>query len=125
MTSESMYPVLVIGHHHPDTDAICSALAYANFYHWQTGRDTVPCYLDQLQLPQEFDLPIGVLQRSLEAELLVGSADAVLNDRVWIATMIAETARTTIHARDVVIVGDQPEVQQAALAAGAGCLIVT
>jgi manganese-dependent inorganic pyrophosphatase len=33
MTSESMYPVLVIGHRHPDTDAICSALAYANFYH--------------------------------------------------------------------------------------------
>jgi manganese-dependent inorganic pyrophosphatase len=204
-----MYPVLVIGHHHPDTDAICSALAYANFYHWQTGRDTVPCYLDdlapetawllnhlglaapraiadvylrvadvmetqvpilrpdqtlreagqlmqlhqvralpvvggdgrllgliqrdtlaaryldQLLLPQEIDLPIGVLQRTLAAELVVGSADAVLNDRVWIATMTAETARTTIHAGDVVIVGDQPEVQHAALAAGAGCLIVT
>ncbi len=209
MSSESLYPVLVIGHRHPDTDAICSALAYANFYHWQTGRDTVACYLDdlapetawllnhlglappraiadvylrvadvmetqtpvlrpdqtlreagqlmqlhqvralpvvggdrrllglvqrdtlaaryldQLQLPEEIDLPIGVPQRSLEAELLVGSADAVLNDRVWIATMTAETARTSIGGGDVVIVGNQPEVQQAALAAGAGCLIVT
>ena len=202
-----MYPVLVIGHHHPDTDAVCSALAYASFYRWQMGRDAVACYLgdlapetawllnhlglpapraitdvylrvadvmetqvpvmrpdqtlreagqlmqlhqvralpvvgadhrllglvqrdtlaarylDQLQLPEEIDLPIGVLQRALEAELLVGSADAVLNDRVWIATMTAETARATIRAGDVVIVGNQPEVQQTALAAGAGCLM--
>jgi manganese-dependent inorganic pyrophosphatase len=209
MTSESLYPVLVIGHRRPDTDSICSALAYANFYHWQTGRDTVACclddlapetawllnhlglaapraiadvylrvadvmetqtpvlrpdqtlreagqlmqlhqvralpvvgsdrrlvglvqrdtlaarYLDQLQLPEEIDLPLGVLQRSLEAELLVGNADAVLNDRVWIATMTAETARASIGGGDVVIVGNQPEVQQAALAAGAGCLIMT
>ena len=48
MTGESMYPVLLIGHRHPDTDAICSALAYANFYHWQTGREAVACYLDDL-----------------------------------------------------------------------------
>lgn len=209
MPGESIYPVLVIGHRHPDTDAICSALAYADFYHWQTGRDVVPCYLDdlapetiwllnhvglaaprpiadvylhvadvmqtqipilrpdqtlreagllmqlhevralpviggdgrllgliqrdtlaaryldQLQLPQEIDLPIAVIQRTMAAELLVGSADAVLNDRVWIATMSAETARSTIRAGDVVIVGNQPEVQHAALIAGAGCLIVT
>src|SRR5262249_29593901 len=51
--------------------------------------------------------------------------EAVLNGRVWIATMTAETARATIRAGDVVIVGNQPEMQQAALAAGAGCLIVT
>jgi manganese-dependent inorganic pyrophosphatase len=49
----------------------------------------------------------------------------VLNDRVWIATMTPEIARATICDGDVVIVGNQPEVQQAALAAGAGCLIMT
>jgi len=209
MTGESLYPVLVIGHHHPDTDAVCSALAYAGFYRWQTGRNTIPCYLDdlapettwllshlgldaprpmndvylrvadvmeaqvpmlrpdqtfreaghlmqahqvralpvvdgdqrlvglvqsdtlaaryldQLQLTGQIDLPVGLIQRTLEADLLAGSADAVLNDRVWIATMTDATARATIGAGDVVIVGDQPEVQQAALEAGAGCLIVT
>src|SRR5689334_1078231 len=159
MTSESKHTVLVIGHHHPDTDAVCSALAYASFYHWQTGREAIPCYLDdlapetawlltylgleapraisdvylrvadvmetqvpvlhqhqtlreagqlmqkhqvralpvidgdrrlvglvqsdtlaaryldQLQLPEEIDLPAEVLQRTLAAELLVGSAN--------------------------------------------------
>jgi len=48
MTIDSNQTVLVIGHHHPDTDAVCSALAYASFYHWQTGQDAVACYLDDL-----------------------------------------------------------------------------
>jgi manganese-dependent inorganic pyrophosphatase len=209
MTIESAQAVLVLGHRNPDTDSVCSALAYASFYRWQTGRETVPCYLDdlapetawllsylglapprpisdvylrvadvmetqvpsldgaqtlreagqlmqrhhvralpviegnrrligivqndtlaaryldQLQLPQEIDLPIGTLQRTLEAELLAGPPDAVLNDRVWIATMTSETARTSVGAGDVVIVGNQRDVQEAALAASAGCLIVT
>ncbi|NTW01034.1 MAG: putative manganese-dependent inorganic diphosphatase, partial [Oscillochloris sp.] len=43
-----MDTVLVIGHRNPDTDAICSALAYAHLYRWQTGRDAVACYLDDL-----------------------------------------------------------------------------
>jgi manganese-dependent inorganic pyrophosphatase len=209
MTEESLHPVLVIGHHHPDTDAVCSALAYASFYRWQTGRNTIPCYLDelapetawllnhlgleaphaigdvylrvadvmerqvpmlrpdqtlreagylmqahqvralpvidnvgrlvgliqsdtlaaryldQLQPPEEIDLPVSILQRTLEAELITGSAEAVLHDRIWIATMTTETAQATIGHGDVVIVGNQPEVQQMALAAGAACLIVT
>jgi manganese-dependent inorganic pyrophosphatase len=209
MTIETSQAVLVIGHQNPDTDAACSALAYASFYHWQTGLDAMPCYLDdlapettwllnhlglapprsisdvylrvadvmetnvpilrpdqtlreagqlmqlhhvralpvvegdgrligivqndtlaaryldQLQLPEEIDLPVGTLQRALEAELLAGRADTVLNDRVWIATMTGETVRASVGDGDVVIVGDQPAVQQAALAVGAGCLIVT
>jgi manganese-dependent inorganic pyrophosphatase len=204
-----MHPVWVIGHRNPDTDAICSALAYAQFYQWQTGRTAIPYYLDelapetlwllahldlaapetatdvylrvadvmdshvpvlhpnqtlrdagllmqehavralpvvdadnrlvglvqrdalatqyleQLQLPEAVDLPARVIQRALGAELLAGSTDAVLSDRVWIATMTAETAQATIGVGDGVIVGNQPDVQQAALVAGAACLIVT
>jgi manganese-dependent inorganic pyrophosphatase len=41
-------PILVVGHRNPDTDAVCSALAYATFYQWQTGQPTVACYLDDL-----------------------------------------------------------------------------
>src|SRR3954453_20820994 len=48
MTVESNHTLLVIGHHHPDTDAVCSALAYASFYRWQTGQDAIACYLDDL-----------------------------------------------------------------------------
>lgn len=209
MTVETRHIVFVIGHHHPDTDAICSALAYAHFYQWQTGRITLPCYLDdlapetawllrylgleppqalsdvylrvadvmeahpptlrpdqslreagqlmqlhqvralpvidddnrliglvqsdtlaaryldQLQLPEEIDLPVGLIQRTLEAELLIGMPETILNKRVWIATMTAETISTTIQPGDLVIVGNQLEIQQAALQAGAGCLLVT
>ena len=40
--------VLVIGHRNPDTDAICSALAYADFYSRSNGTTAVACYLDEL-----------------------------------------------------------------------------
>lgn len=209
MTGSLTHTVLVIGHRHPDTDAVCSALAYAHLYQSQTGQVAIPCYLDglapetawllshlgletpraisdvylrvadvleahvpvlrpdqtlreagllmrqhqvralpvvsdgrhlvgivqsdtlaaryldQLLLPEEIDLPVGTLQRALDADLLAGDAGHQLNDRVWIATMTAEAARATIGAGDVVIVGDQLAVQQAAIAAGASCLIAT
>src|SRR5690348_16784351 len=41
-------PILVVGHRNPDTDAVCSALAYAALYHWQTGAATEACFLDDL-----------------------------------------------------------------------------
>jgi manganese-dependent inorganic pyrophosphatase len=201
-------PILVIGHHNPDTDAVCSALAYAHFHQWQTGQPTVACYLDemapetlwllgelglqaprqisdvylrvadvmdsevpvlhpqqtlreagllmqqhqiralpvvdqqrlvglvqndtlaaryldQLQLPEEINLPVALIVRTLSAELLVGSQQGALNDRVWITTMTGEAARRMIGNGDVVIVGDQLELQHAALDAGSSCLILT
>lgn len=204
-----MDTVLVIGHRNPDTDAICSALAYAHFYRWQTGRDAVAChldelapetawllghlgleppvavgdvylrvgdvmeteapalrpgqtlreagllmqrhemralpvvdygrrlvglverdalashYLDQLTLPEEIDLPVSLLLRMLGAELLAGSSSAVFRNHLWIATMNPATVGQVVAAGEGVIVGDQPEVQRAALEAGAGLLIVT
>ena len=202
--------VLVVGHRHPDTDAVCSAMAYASFYQWQTGQKAIACYLDelqaetvwllhhlglsaprpitdvylrvadvmetevphlrpgqtlreagllmhdhnvgalpvvdvsddmligilrremladryleQLQLSPEIDLPVALLERTLDATLLAGDPGAVLKDRVWIATMTAEAARTMVGEGDIVIVGDQREVQRATVEAGAGCLIVT
>ncbi|NTU85464.1 MAG: putative manganese-dependent inorganic diphosphatase [Chloroflexales bacterium] len=204
-----MDTVLVIGHRNPDTDSICSALAYAHLYHHHTGRDTVACYvddlapetiwllnhlglqppmpvndvylrvsdvmetepptlrpnqtlreagllmqqaemralpvvnygrrlvglverdalashyLDQIQLPEKIDLPVSLLLRMLGAELLAGSSSAIFRNHIWIATMTAATVRATVAAGEGVIVGDQPEVQQAALEVNAGCLILT
>ena len=82
-------------------------------------------YLEQLQLSPEIDLPVALLQRTLDATLVAGDAGAVLRDRVWIATLTAEAARAMVGAGDIVILGDQREVQRATLEAGAGCLIVT
>lgn len=201
--------VLVVGHRNPDTDAVCSALAYAAFYQWQTGETAVACYLDdlapetiwllqhlklaaprsitdvylrvaevmetqtpslhpeqtireagllmrdhevgalpvvdqnkhligilrretladryldQLQLSPEVNLPVELLQRTLEATLVAGDHAAILNDHVLIATMTAAEAREMIDNGDIVIAGGQSDLQQAAVAAGAGCLIVT
>lgn len=204
-----MDTVLVIGHRKPDTDAICSALAYAALYSWQTGRPALPCYLDdlapetawllthlglapptpvsdvylrvvdvmdpdppvlyagqtlreagllmherqiralpvidrerklvglierdalashyldQLQLPASIDLPVELVCRALGAELLTGPGDAAIGNRVVIATMSAEAIASKVAPRTVVIVGDQPDIQAAVLAADAACLIVT
>ena len=201
--------VLVVGHRHPDTDAICSAIAYAHLYAWQTGTPAVACYLDdlapetiwllqhlglpaprpiadvyfhvadvmerdvprlrpeqtlreagllmhdynvgalpvvdggdkligllpretladryleQLQLSSQIDLPVALLQRTLDATLVVGEPTAVLRDQVLIATITDAAARKMVGSGDIVIVGDQPTVQHAAIEAGAGCLIVT
>ena len=201
--------VLVVGHRNPDTDAVCSALAYASFYQWQTGERAIACYLDelapetewllqhlqlepptqitdvylrvaevmetevphlhpgqtlrdagllmhdlnfgalpvvddadrliglvrrealadryleQLQLSPEIDLPLALLQRTLDATLLAGDGATMLRDRVWIATVTAEAARRTFSSGDIVIVGDQHDVQRAAVEADVGCLIVT
>ncbi|MBA3947216.1 MAG: putative manganese-dependent inorganic diphosphatase [Herpetosiphonaceae bacterium] len=208
-TEASGQTVLVVGHRNPDTDAVCSALAYAFFYQWQTGETAIACYLDdlapettwlfqhlklaaprpitdvylrvaevmethtpslhpeqtireagllmrdhevgalpvvdqnehligilrretladryldQLQLSPEVNLPVALLQRTLEATLVAGDRAAILNDHVLIATMTAAAAQEMIDAGDIVIVGGQSDLQLAAVTARAGCLIVT
>jgi len=201
--------VLVVGHHDPDTDAICSALAYAAFYAWQTGEKAVACHLDELnretawllahlglqppraiedvylrvrdvmvsdaptlhtnqtlreggllmqhqgldalpvvdpegrltgmlargkladrylaelQLPMRVDLPLALLRRTLEADLISGDDTVVVCGRVCIATFAEAHVPKRVGLGDLVIVGDQPNVQQAAVLAGAGCLVAT
>lgn len=201
--------VLVLGHHDPDTDAICSALAYADFYAWQTGENAVACHLDELnretawllshlglpaprpikdvylrvwdvmmtdiptlrldqtlregglimqdrgldalpvvgpeghlaamlargkladrylaelQLPRRVDLPLALLRRTLEAELVAGHDALVVRGRVCIATFSEAQVPKRVGLGDLVIVGDQPEMQVAAISAGAGCLVAT
>lgn len=205
----SPIPILVVGHTNPDTDAVCSALAYADAYRQITGEPTVAChldeiapetqwvleqfqiapplsiadvylhvrdvmerdvprlrpeqtvreaglllqergvgalpvvddhdvlvglftrealadrYLEQLQLSEEIDLPVALLAQTLEATLVSGDAARMLRERAWIATLRADTLRNTVSQGDIVIVGDQPDVQRAAIEAGAGCLILT
>jgi len=201
--------VLVVGHHDPDTDAVCSALGYAAFYAWQTGEKAVACHLDELnretawllahlglqppraiedvylrvgdvmvrdaptlhadqtlreggllmqrhgldalpvvdqeghltgmlargkladrylaelQLPLRVDLPLALLRRTLEADLISGDDAVVVCGRVCIATFAESHVPKRVGLGDLVIVGDQPDVQQATVLAGAGCLVAT
>lgn len=205
----SPIPILVVGHTHPDTDAVCSALAYADAYRQITGEPTIAChldeiapetqwvleqfqlapprsiadvylhvrdvmerdvprlrpeqtvreaglllqergvsalpvvddhdiliglftrealadrYLEQLQLSEEVDLSVALLVQTLDATLVTGDSVRMLRERAWIATLRADMLRRTVGQGDIVIVGDQPDVQRAAIEAGAGCLILT
>ncbi len=206
---QPVVPVLVVGHANPDTDAVCSALAYAALHEALTGEPTVAChlddlapetcwvlehfhlpppqpiadvylhvrdvmeqavprlrpeqtvreggllmqalgvgalpvvddadvlvgllardalaarYLDQLQLSEEVDLSLALLAQTLNAVPLTGAPTQVVRQRAWIATMRAATLQHLLQPGDIVIVGDQPDVQRAAVDAGAGCLILT
>ena len=181
--------VLVVGHHDPDTDAVCSALGYAAFHTWQTGEKAVACHLDELnretawllahlglqpprpiedvylrvrdvmvhnaptlhadqtlreggllmqrhglgalpvvdqgrrltgmlarekladrylaelQLPRRVDLPLALLRRTLEADLISGDDTVVVCGRVCIATFAEAHVPKRVGLGDLVIVG--------------------
>lgn len=209
MTPSIIDEVLVVGHRDPDTDAVCSALAYAPLHTWLTGEKAVACHLDELnretawllahlglqppraiedvylkvkdvmvsdpptlradqtlreaglimqrqglgalpvvdrkrrltgmlarekladlylaelQLPRRVDLPLTLLRRTLDADLISGDDTVVVCGRVCIATFSETHVPKRIGLGDLVITGDQPDVQQAAILAGAGCLVAT
>ena len=82
-------------------------------------------YLAELQLPRRVDLPLALLRRTLEAELVVGQDAVVVRGRVCIATFSEAHVPERVGLGDLVIVGDQSDVQHAAIRAGAGCLVAT
>lgn len=200
--------ILVIGHHNPDTDAICSALAYADFYRRTTGANAVAChldeigpeaawllqhlalappraiadvfwrvadvmrtdtptllpsttlreagllmrrqelsalpvvddqgrlvgiiprdmladrYLDLLQLSLHVERGVAATRAALDAQVVVGEADAMLEGQVWVGTFSPQAARELVQPGDIVIIEDDVELQHTVVEAGTGCLIV-
>ncbi len=49
-------PVYVVGHKHPDTDSVCSAIAYAYLKHHITGEEYEPCRAGELNEETRFVL---------------------------------------------------------------------
>ena len=82
-------------------------------------------YLAELQLPRRVDLPLALLRRTLEADLVVGQDTVVVRGRVCIATFSEAHVPKRVGLGDLVIVGEQADVQRAAVSAGAGCLVAT
>lgn len=200
--------ILVIGHRNPDTDAICSAMAYADLHARLTGDATAPCHLDEIgpetawllghlglpaprpiadvylrvadvmvadvphlapsdpvrragmlmhdhelgalpvldgagrllgvvtrdmladrylelmRLVERIRRPLGVVAAALDATLVAGDGEALLDGKVWVGTFSPEAARGLLAPGDILIVEDDPELQLAAVEAGAGLLIV-
>ena len=71
------------------------------------------------------DLPLALLRRTLEADLVVGQDTVVVRGRVCIATFSEAHVSKRVGLGDLVIVGEQADVQRAAIWAGAGCLVAT
>ena len=55
-TSQAANPVYVVGHKHPDTDSVCSAIAYAYLKHHITGEEYEPCRAGELNEETRFVL---------------------------------------------------------------------
>ena len=51
-----MKPVIVIGHKTPDTDSICSAIAYARLKHILTGLEYMPCRAGEVNAETQYVL---------------------------------------------------------------------
>ncbi len=68
---------------------------------------------------------VANLVAALEGRLLVGDPRRELQGRIITAAMHRDTMVKYIAAGDVVLVGDRPDAQAAALEAGAACLVVT
>lgn len=73
--------ILVIGHRNPDTDAICSALAYADLHTRLTGAAAVACYLDSLDPETVWLLAhLGLPAPRAIADVYLRVADVMLTD---------------------------------------------
>jgi manganese-dependent inorganic pyrophosphatase len=73
--------ILVIGHRNPDTDAICSAMAYADLHARLAGATTVACHLDELG-PETIWLlrHLGLPSPRRLADVYLRVADVMLRD---------------------------------------------
>jgi manganese-dependent inorganic pyrophosphatase len=68
---------------------------------------------------------VASLQKTLGANLLTGDPQAAVAGKVVIGAMSPESLRHYLAPGDLVLVGDRPSAQKAALAAGAAVLVVT
>ncbi|MGE5554307.1 MAG: putative manganese-dependent inorganic diphosphatase [Betaproteobacteria bacterium] len=92
-----------------------------------TAGDIAKKYLEERSLLSRAQLPLTVanLGKALEAKLLTGRPEAAAAGKVVIAAMSPDSLRRYLEPGDLVLVGDRPEAQKAALAAGAAVLVVT
>lgn len=91
-----------------------------------TVDDIAERYLRELQLRGRQDIPttVGAIAALLDGKIIVGTAADALDSDVRVGAMQAETMREEIAPGDLVILGDRELLQEAALTAGAACLII-
>jgi len=115
MSNSKLEPLLVVGHQNPDTDAICSAIAYAS-YLTETGNAEVEAIccgdipertqwvLDQAKLPA----PRLVLDVRATAGDLVGNEDFWVNERDTILS--AYRTMLQVNMKSIPVIDDKKSV---------------
>ena len=74
MVNETGRKVIVIGHKNPDTDSICSAIAYARLKQAITGTEHIPCRAGMLNpeteyVLQKFNIPAPELREDVRTQI--------------------------------------------------------
>lgn len=90
-------------------------------------RDLARRHLEELDIQDFVERSVSLAQiaETLEATIVLGTAETAVGGRVLIGAMRPETMAGFIGPGDVLIVGDRPNAQELALESGVSCLIVT
>lgn len=88
--------------------------------------DVAARYLEETDLASGIQSCISFesIVSTLDGDLLAGEIEGHWRGRVWVAATQAETLARVIEPGDLVVVGDRPDAQLAAVQAGAGCLVL-
>ena len=91
-----------------------------------TERALARRYIRESREASRLDAPtlVGAIVSVLEGELLCGSAEQEIRGRVWVQAMDSASA-SKVSPGDVVVVGDRPDSQQDAIAAGVDLLVLS
>ena len=74
MTEEKKNQVIVVGHRNPDTDSICSAIAYARLKQALTGVEHIPCRAGMVNpetqhILEKFHIPVPELIEDVRTQV--------------------------------------------------------
>lgn len=74
MIQENERKIIVIGHQNPDTDSICSAIAYARLKQAITGKEHVPCRAGMINpetqyVLERFNIPVPELVEDVRTQI--------------------------------------------------------
>ena len=98
---ESRQPLIVIGHKNPDTDSVCSAIAYARLKNDFLETEAVPFRAGNINLQTNFVLShFGVVVPEILTDVYPKIADIMIQDRELI---ILGEEDTLGHALDIMI----------------------
>lgn len=120
---EKKRPIFVVGHKNPDTDSICSAIAYANLKSQITGEDYIPrraghlneetqYILDRFDMEApEYIKDVGTQVKDIEIRETKGVSENISLKKAWALMMENNVVTLPItteenHLQGLITIGD-------------------